>query len=99
MHENIRRFYLDGEVKYEFLSKIRDTFQKTLEDQMREDGYVPVLDMDPQLTQQFNAKTGNFKVAMSVYGAHIGEDAWLVSGIMGGKKIPKHTQNPKLKAS
>lgn len=98
MHESIKRFPLKGVIKYEYLSRVRDTLERTVEDQMREQGYVPVLDMDVQLTQKMD-ESGNFTVEMSVYGAYVGDKAWQVAGLMNGKPIPKYTPKTKLRQS
>lgn len=91
MHEAIKRFYLDGEVKYEYLTKTRRSLEETLEDQMRLSGYVPVLDIDPQLTQEYDPESEKFKVTISLYGAYVGEGCDSIAGIMFGKPVMKHT--------
>ena len=95
MHESIKRYHLTGEVKYDMLTRVRETLEKAIEDNMRDEGYVPVLDMDPHLTQSLN-DSGNFNVELSIYGAYVGDKSWQVAGIMNGKTIMKHhTQKPK----
>ena len=98
MHESIKRYHLTGEVKYDMLTRVRETLERTIEGNMRDEGYVPVLDMEPQLTQSLKSN-GNFEVTMSVYGAFVGDDAWNVAGIMGGKSIMKHIPKAKLNQS
>lgn len=98
MHESIKRFPLRGIIKYEYLTQVKDTLERTVEEQMREQGYVPVLDMDVQLSQQMD-DTGNFVVEMSVYGAYVGDKSWQLAGLMNGKPIPKYTPKLKLKQS
>lgn len=96
MHESIKRYHLSGEVKYDMLTRVRETLEQTVEANMRDEGYVPVLDLEPHFTQSLNDK-GNFEVTMSIYGAFVGDEAWQVAGIMAGKTIMKHI--PKVKSS
>jgi len=96
MHENIKRFYLDGEVSYAYLSKARKTLEESLEDKMRLSGYVRVLDIDPQLTQEFDSDSEKFKVTISLYGAYVGEEECKnIAGMMYGKPIMKYTPKDK----
>ena len=97
MHESIRKYSLNGVVKYDLFTQVRGTLEKAIEDRMRDEGYVPVLDLDPQLTQSM--EDGNFNVTMSVYGAYVGEKSWQVAGLMNGKPIMKHTPKTKLNPS
>lgn len=98
MHENIKRYSLTGEVKYEYLSQVREELERTVEDQMRLEGYVPVLDMDTQLTQSLRPD-GNFSVTMSIYGAYVGDKAWKTAGLMTGKPIMRYIPKAKSKQS
>lgn len=98
MHENIRRFTMEGEVHYNRLVKTREHLEQALEGKMRDEGYVPVLDIVPHFTTNM-LDSGKFHFALSAYGTYMGEDNWHIAGIMGGKTIMKHTPKNKLKAS
>lgn len=99
MHENIKRFYMEGEVKYEYLTKARKTLEEAIEDKMRYSGYIPVLDIDPQLTQEYDPARGLFKITVSVYGGYVGEDEKKYCGLMFGKPLLRHTPTHKSKES
>lgn len=99
MHDEIVRHSLDGIVSDDNLIQTRNRLIEFLETQMREEGCVPLLDIDPQFTLDYDAETETYKFQLSVYGAKTEEDTWLISGIMSGKKIPKHSQNHKLNQS
>lgn len=90
MHDEIKRFGLTGEVASDRFVSARDVLIKEVEDSMRDDGFVPVLDLLPQFTRAYNAGTETFSFEVSVYGTYIGEeDSWQVSGTMGGIPIKK----------
>ena len=93
MHEDVKRFYLDGEVDYERLSQAKQTLEETLIDKMRIGGYAPVLDIDPQLSQEFDHETNKFKITISLYGAYVGEDTWDMAGLMFGKPVKSTTMH------
>lgn len=101
MHEEIKKFHLEGvfggsanQVQF------KQGVEHWLETDMREHGYVPVLDMDTQYSRQYDVEKDEFKFQLSIYGTYVGRDeAWGISGVMNGKRIPKYTHQAKSKAS
>ena len=92
MHDNIKKFYLDGLVADENLVQSREELERNLEDQMRDAGYVPVLDMDPQFTLDYIPADENFKFNLTIYGVKVGrQQSWSIAGIMNGKVIQRST--------
>jgi len=99
MHEEIIRFSMDGEITDSNLESHKAQLVEFLEDQMREDGVVPSLDLDPGFTLEYDPEREVFKFRLSVYGIYIGMggDLWGTAGVMNGKKIMKSTPLTKLK--
>lgn len=98
MHDKIRDFSLEGEIGDQNRVQNRDRIIETLEGIMRDYGYVPSLDNDPQFTLDFQPDTETFLFRATVYGVKVGkDDSWQVAGVMSGKQIPKYTPQPKLK--
>lgn len=92
MHDEIQRFNLNGEISDAEVSRTRDRLVDFVEGMMRDQGFVPALDLEPQFTLDFDPETQQFKFALSVYGVKIDKDkTWSVGGILSGKEIPRYT--------
>lgn len=92
MHDEVKRFPLDGEiVDSSNLVQAKERLVNFVETQMRDHGFVPTLDLEPQFTLDYNLDTETYRFQLSVYGVHVGEEkAWQTAGMMSGKLILKH---------
>ncbi|SRR6266542_2711366 len=96
MHDDIKRFSLEGRVSDTHISKYKDFLVEHLEWIMREQGYAPVLDMDPQFTLSYIPEECRYDFQVSEYGVDVGKDvAWKTGGLMGGRVIMKYTPKNK----
>lgn len=92
MHDDIKKFYLDGELSDANIVQTKERLVQAQEAVMREQGYVPDLDKDPQFTLNFVPEKSKYVFALTVYGIYVGKDkAWAMGGVMGGKTIMKST--------
>jgi len=92
MHDQIRNWELQGELGEPNIVQTKERLVHHLESLMRDYGYVPSIDNDPQFTLDYQAEKQAFYFNLTVYGVFVGKDkAWEVSGVAGGKAIPKHT--------
>lgn len=92
MHDDIKRFHLTGTVTSDTFVSTRERLIEDLEASMRDEGYVPVLDLPPQFTRDFDAENETFEFVLSCYGTFKGEErSWLVAGIMNGREILRST--------
>lgn len=93
MHDEIKKFALDGIIADSSnLVKAKENLVKNLEDQMRDFGYVPALDLEPQFTLQFAPEYERYDFVLSIYGIYVGKDkSWDTAGIMTGKPIMRYT--------
>ena len=92
MHENIKKFSLSGEMNDENVEQEKERIIRNLETQMRDNGVVPVLDMDPHFSWKYVPEQNKYTFELSIYGTKVGKEAaWQISGIMNGKPIMKST--------
>lgn len=95
-HKNIKRF----QVKVEFLDdsdliRVKNQYINLLTSQMKDKGYVPVLDIDPAFSVEFTGET--WKFLMTIHGIYVGKKkAWDTLGTTQGKLMPR-TPAPKSK--
>lgn len=96
MHDEIKRFYLDGEIGHDNLIEAKERLVNFLETQMRDNGYVPALDLEPQFTRSYDLERDTYDFVLTIYGIQVGrESAWKNAGIMSGKMIQKYTPQAK----
>jgi hypothetical protein len=100
MHDEIQRFNLNGEIADIEVSQTKERLVDFVEGMMRDQGFVPALDLEPQFTLDFDSETEQFTFALSVYGVKIDKDkTWNVGGILSGKEIPRYTPKNKSQQS
>ena len=78
MHEQIEKFTLEGIVGDDADIQLnKEELIHWLESDMRDEGYAPVLDIDPQYSHQYDSENNFFRFTLTLYGAYIGEEeAW-----------------------
>lgn len=96
MHDDIKRFHLTGTITSDKFVSARESMIKDVEDGMRDEGFVPVLDLLPQFTRNYNAEEANFTFTISIYGVYVGEErAWLIAGMNSGLEVQRYTHPTK----
>jgi hypothetical protein len=95
MHNEIRKFGLTGTITSGNFMSARDALIKEVEGSMRDEGFVPVLDLMPQFTRVFDPVTEQFDFELSVYGTYVGDNAWEPLGILNGILQKRSTQPAK----
>lgn len=100
MHDDIIRYSMSGEITDANLESHKAQLVSFVETQMRDDGVVPSLDLDPAFTLDYDHERDVYKFVLSVYGIYVGTggDLWGTAGVTSGKKIMKYTPLAKLKA-
>lgn len=89
-HKPIRKFYLDGIIQNDSaIARLRIEYTKLLESEMRINGYVPRLDLDPDFTIRYNEEKDFFEFELSMHSVYAGKrnSEW-IAGIDGTKLIP-----------
>lgn len=100
MHDEIKRFCLDGEIADSNIVEAKARMVGFLESQMRDSGFVPALDLEPQFTLDYDRENESMNFMLSVYGIHVGREQACssveqVAGIMAGKMIMRSTPKAK----
>ena len=92
MHDDIIRYPLEGEIADTNIVQEKERLLHFVEMQMREDGVVPNLDLEPQFTLDYNPDTETYRFSLSVYGMYVGKaEACKVAGLTYGTAIQRHT--------
>ena len=90
-HKPIKRF----QVRVEFLDdsdmvRVKHQYESMLTHQMRDKGYLRVLDIDTNFSVEFDGTTWMF--LMTLYGIYVGKKlAWEHEAITQGKLKPRNT--------
>lgn|SRR4051812_497419 len=96
MHDRIKRFSLNGIILPELAVQTRERLIINIESDMRDQGYVPVLDLTPQFTRVYDAVKEHFEFDLSVYGVYVGKDEeWQIAGMTDGKLVERHIPSHK----
>ena len=86
-HRKIKRFGMDGKVQSSTaFARVQGMYTKLIEDQMREEGYVPRLDLGMEWTT--TRQKSHYEFEISLYGSYVGrKTAWVIDGIDNGRPI------------
>jgi hypothetical protein len=89
-HKPIKRFSLEGMIHDDSaIWRLRSEYLKLLTTEMKIQGYVQRLDIEPDFTIVYNIETQSFNFELSIYGIYVGKKQvkW-IAGIDGTKAIP-----------
>jgi hypothetical protein len=91
-HKSIKIFTIDGIIKDDAaIGRLRLEFERLQTLQMRELGYVPRLDIDPNFTIQYNNTKEYFEFILTLYGTYLGKrKSQCIMGIDGTLLVPTH---------
>jgi hypothetical protein len=94
LKRNIKSFLISGVIKDD--SKIRDSrenYERLLVQDMRDRGYVPVLDLEPQFSIKYNENKDNYSFFLEMFGVYIGKKkAQDVEGFSGQQFYKRDTK-------
>ncbi len=93
LHRQIKRFQVNVEFRDDSdIIRIRNQYENILVSDMRQKGYVRLLDIDPVFSVEFTGET--WKFLMTIYGIYVGKKkAWDSEGVAQWKIIPR-TRRP-----
>lgn len=92
--DKIEPFYLEGTIREENIDQEKDRVEAFTRMSMLDEGYVEVLDIDPQWTLHYDFQKNVFDFKLTMYGVEV-EEAWRYSGWMSGQLIERSTPKPK----
>lgn len=82
----LKEFTISGEVLDTAFVRVRALFEREAIAQMRQEGYTPILDMNPKVFTSVD-ENGKRHLSVTVYGAYVGDvDA---EGVSEWKVIPR----------
>jgi len=87
----IHDFWFNGIIKDDSkFQSSRENYERLLVQQMRDKGYVPVLDMMPQFNVKYNEEKNHYNFNLVMYGIYLGKSkAKLYIGFSGQSLIAK----------
>lgn len=91
MRKNIHNFTISGIIRDDSqIIKSREHYERLLIQQMRDGGYVPILDMLPQFTLKYVEKNNNYAFTLTMFGVFIGKKKSKdIEGFSGQEFIPR----------
>jgi hypothetical protein len=91
LSRKIKNFYVNGFIRSDSdIIRLRAMHEKLLIDEMRTNGYVPVLDSDPQFSIKYNQEKDNYSFYLEIHGVYLGKrKAWEFEGFSGQDFIPR----------
>jgi hypothetical protein len=99
MHKPIKRFGFSGVVGDDAdFPRLRAQYEDLIVKEMRDLGYVPVLDLGPYWSTKFTKETLSYEFIISIYAVHVGRRrSWEVEGMSNGTEIKRLTPPTKSK--
>lgn len=83
MRDGIKLYEVDGEaLDNAWIAKNRDMLDRHVVDDMRANGYIPVLDIDPEFTSVFDPEKETFKFTVGIYAYYMGDKSEEYMGII-----------------
>ncbi len=72
------------------IPRLRLEYERLIESDMREQGYVPILDLDIQFSLLYDEEQDQYEFDIVVYGVYVGKKkAHLYEGFSGQSLVPK----------
>lgn len=91
MNKKLKSFGMQGQIHDDAaIPRLRIEYQRLIESDMREQGYVPILDLDIQFSLLYDEPNDLYEFDIVVYGVYVGKKkAHLYEGFSGQNLIPK----------
>ena len=99
LKRNIRSFLISGVIKSDStIMKARENYERLLLQDMRDKGYVPVLDLEPQFSIKYNETKDTYSFFLELFGVYLGKKkAQEIEGFSGQqfyKRITLEVMSP-----
>jgi hypothetical protein len=91
MNKKLKSFGMQGQINDDAaIPRLRLQYERLIESDMREQGYVPILDLDIQFSLLYDEEQDLYEFDIVVYGVYVGKKkAHLYEGFSGQSLIPK----------
>lgn len=97
LHKPLKPFTLDVQFKDSaFFAKKQDDIVRIIHEMMREKGYIPVLDLNPYITVEYDCQNDTFNYKVTCHGTYVGrKKSWELQGWTMGRLLPINTRAAK----
>lgn len=91
MNKKLKSFGMQGEIHDDAaIPRLRAEYERLIESDMREQGYVPILDLDTQFSLLYYEDQDTYEFDIVVYGVFVGKKkSYMYEGFSGQNLIPK----------
>lgn len=91
MNKKLKSFGMQGQIHDDSaIPRLRKQYEHMIEDDMRIQGYVPILDLDIQFSLEYDESADIYNFDIVLYGIYVGKKkAFLYEGFSGQTLIPK----------
>ena len=91
MNKKLKSFGMQGQIHDDSaIPRLRLQYERLIESDMREQGYVPILDLDIQFSLLYDEEQDQYEFDIVVYGVYVGKKkAHLYEGFSGQSLVPK----------
>ena len=92
MNKKLKSFGMQGQIHDDAaIPRLRKQYEHMIEENMREQGYVPILDLDIQFSLEYHEETDTYEFDIVVYGVFVGKrKANDYEGFSGQTLIPRN---------
>ena len=91
MNKKLKSFGMQGQIHDDSaIPRLRKEYERLIEDDMREQGYVPILDLETQFSLLYDEQNDIYEFDIVVYGIYVGKKkSHLYEGFSGQNLVPK----------
>lgn len=91
MNKKLKSFGMQGQIHDDSaIPRLRAHYEQLIESDMREQGYVPILDLDIQFSLLYDEGKDLYEFDIVVYGVYVGKKkAHLYEGFSGQNLVPR----------
>jgi len=94
LKKNIKSFLISGVIGDDAkIANARELHERLLLEDMRDRGYVPVLDLESQFSIKYNQLKNNYSFFLEMFGVYVGKrKSQQIEGFSGQQFFKRHTK-------
>lgn len=91
MNKKLKSFGMQGQIHDDSaIPRLRSQYENLIEDDMRSQGYVPILDLDIQFSLSYDEASDTYDFDIVVYGVYVGrKKSYIYEGFSGQNLVPR----------
>lgn len=91
MNKKLKSFGMQGQIHDDSaIPRLRKEYERVIEQDMRSQGYVPILDLDIQFSLDYDESSDTYNFDIVLYGIYVGKKkSYQYEGFSGQALIPK----------